>query len=171
MNKTAKQRLSQAEIDSLVQQAAAKKQSGARSGFPAPRVQKQEARPTVDSRRQPEAAASSTDSAQGKPGQTENQRQTSEGTQEQLHGQQTQGTPAIKADEPQSAPKSAELPAKSEGDPGQDERRGGAIIVSSSPQHGHLELEQHFWLGGEGTSDLQADGVMIVLNRKLFKLG
>lgn len=171
MNKTAKQRLSQAEIDSLVQQAAAKKQSRAGSGLPTPRVQKQEGKPNGDPKRQPEVAASSAGNATGKPGRPENQRQTLEKTQEQLHSQEVQGTATVKVDEPKLPPKSTELPAKADRVPLQDEKRDRMIIVSSTPQHGHLEVEQRFWLGGEGASDLQSDGVMIVLNRKLSKLG
>ena len=171
MNKAAKQRLSQAEIDSLVQQAAAKKQHRAGSGPPAPKVQKPEARPSVDSKRQPEVAASSTDSVAGKPVQPESRRQTLGGTQEQLRGQQPQNAPAVKAEEPQAAPKSAESLAKVESSPRQDERGAGVIVLSSSPQHGHLELEQRFRLGGKGTSSPQSERVMIVLDRKLFKLG
>jgi hypothetical protein len=145
VNKTAKQRLSQSEIDSLVQQASVKKQLGSGPGLPAPRPQKHEAKPNVESRRLPEEAAAPAEAAVTKP---ENQRQPVAKAQEQPRAQQAKA--AAKNEEPQSAAKAVE---------------------SSSAQRSPLELKQYFWLGGEGTSDLQPDRVMTVLNKKLSRLG
>ena len=166
MNKTAKQRLSQSEIDSLVQQAAAKKQLGSGPGLPAPRPQKQEAKPTVDSKRQPEAAAPATDAVAGKP---ESQRQPAAKTAEQPRVQQTQA-PA-KREEPPSPAKAVETPARTEDNHSRDEKAAAVVVVSSSAHQSPLELKQYFWLGGEGKPDLQPDRVMTVLNKKLSKLG
>lgn len=166
MNKTAKQRLSQSEIDSLVQQAAVKKHLGSGPGLPAPRPQKQEAKPIVESRRPPEAAAAPAEAAVPKP---ENQRQPAAKGQEQPRAQQTQA--AAKNEEPQSAAKAVETPARSEENHNKDEKAAAAVVVSSSAQRSRLELKQYFWLGGEGTSDLQPERVMTVLNKKLSRLG
>lgn len=171
MNKTAKQRLSQSEIDSLVQQASVKKQLGSGLGFPAPRPQKQEAKPAVDSKRQPEAAAPVTDAVAGKPGQTENQRQTPVKTPEQARGQQTQSAHAAKKEDAQPAAKATETVAKDEDNHSQGEKAARAVVVAPSADHNPLELKQYFWLGGEGTSDLQSDRVMTVLKKKLSRMG
>ncbi len=165
MNKTAKQRLSQSEIDSLVQQAAAKKQLGSGPGLPAPRPQKQEAKPSVESRRLPEATAAPVEAVAPKP---ENQRQPAAKVQEQPRAQQTQA--AAKKEGPQSAAKAVETPARAEDNHNQDEK-AAVVVVSSSAQQSPLELKQYFWLGGEGTSDLRPDRVMTVLNKKLSRLG
>lgn len=166
MNKTAKQRLSQSEIDSLVQQASVKKQLGSGPGLPAPRPQKQEAKPAVDSKRLPEAAAAPAEAAVPEP---ENQRQPAAKAQEQPRAKQTQA--AAKKEEPQSAAKAVETPARSEDNHNQDEKAAAVVVVSSSAQGSPLELKQYFWLGGEGTSDLQSDRVMTVLKKKLSRMG
>jgi hypothetical protein len=171
VNKTAKQRLSQSEIDSLVQQAASKKQLGSGPGLPAPRPQKQEVKPAVDSKRQSEAVAPVTDAVAGKPGQPDNQRQTPAKTAEQARGQQPQSVPAAKKEGSQPAAKATETVAKDEDDPGHDEKAAGPVVVTPSAGHNPLELKQYFWLGGEDASDLQPDRVMTVLNKKLFRLG
>jgi hypothetical protein len=172
VNKTAKQRLSQSEIDSLVQQASVKKQLGSGPGLPAPRPQKQEVKPALDSKRQSEAVAAPAEAAVPK---TENQRQTPVKTPEQARSQQTQSAPAAKKEDaqPQPAAKSAETPARSEDNHNQDEKPAAVVVVSSSAsaQRSPLELKQYFWLGGEGTSDLRPDRVMTVLNKKLSRLG
>jgi hypothetical protein len=173
VNKTAKQRLSQSEIDSLVQQASVKKQLGSGPSLLAPRPQKQEAKPALDSKRQPEATAPVMDAVAGKPGQTENQRQTPVKTPEQARSQQTQSAPAAKKENAQPAAKSVETPARSEDNHNKDEKAAAVVVVSSSAsaQGSPLELKQYFWLGGEGTSDLRPDRVMTVLNKKLSRLG
>lgn len=170
MNKTAKQRLSQSEIDSLVQQASVKKQLGSGPGLPAPRPQRQEAKPGVESRRLPEAVAAPEEAAVPKP---ENQRQTPVKTPEQARGQQTQSAPAAKKEDAQPAAKATETVAKDEDNHKKDEKAAAVVVVSSSAsaQGSPLELKQYFWLGGEGTSDLQPNRVMTVLNKKLSRLG
>src|SRR4030042_6723234 len=99
MNKTAKQRLSQAEIDSLVQQAATKKALGSGASLPACRPLKQVPKPTVDSKRRPEMAALSTAGLARKSGQNEDQNQTSGQIEEQLHTQQPQSITDLKPEE------------------------------------------------------------------------
>ncbi len=167
MNKTAKQRLSQAEIDSLVQQAATKKQLGSGPGLPASRASKQEAKPSTEPKRQPAAAAPATEAVADKP---EGQRQPAAKIQEQPRVQQPQAVPAKKEELPSTA-EAEETPARAENNDSQSEKASPVVVVASPVQHSPLELKQYFWLGGEGTSDLQPDRVMTVLNKKLFKLG
>ncbi|MBM4445630.1 MAG: hypothetical protein FJ020_10105 [Chloroflexi bacterium] len=166
MNKTSKQRLSQAEIDSLVQQAAAKKQLGSGPRPSVPRPQKQEARPTPDSKRPPEANPA-VDAAAAKP---EGQRQPEAKTPEQARSQQAQAATAKKEASP-APEKAAETPAKVEEGRSRDEKAPTVVLVPTPGQQNPLELKQYFWLGGEGTSGLQPDGVMTVLNKKLIRLG
>ncbi|OGO01811.1 MAG: hypothetical protein A2Y72_01280 [Chloroflexi bacterium RBG_13_53_26] len=170
MNKTAKQRLSQAEIDSLVQQAATKKQLGSGASLPAFRPLKQVPKPTVDSKRRPEMAALSTAGLARKSGQNEDQNQTSGQIEEQLHTQQPQSITDLKPEESQSPQKIAESPAKPESSRSKEDKQGIAIpLSSSSSPYCQFELKQSF--RQEGTLDLPPDMVMAVLNKKLSKLG
>ena len=170
MNKTAKQRLSQAEIDSLVQQAATKKQLGVGASFPASRPQKQGPRPTVDSKHRPEMAALSTAGLARKSGQNESQHQTSGQIEEQLHTEQPQSSTDLKPEESQLSQKASESPAKPEGSRSKEDRQGIAIpLPSSSSPYCQFELKQS--LRQEGTLDLPPYMVMAVLNKKLSKLG
>ena len=131
-----------------------------------PRPQKQEAKPSVEPKRLPEAAAAPAEAAAPKP---ENQRQPAVKAKEQPRAQQTQA--AAKNEEPQSAAKAVETPARSEDNHNKDEKADAVVVGASSEQRSPLELKQYFWLGGEGTSDLQPDRVMMVLNKKLSRLG
>ena len=170
MNKTAKQRLSQTEIDSLVQEAATKKPLSAGSGQPGPRPQRQEPKPTVDSKRRSEAAALSSSGAPSTSEQEDNRNQTSGRTEERLPTQQPQSAPEPTKEEPQPARKSSEAPAKSDGGQSKGQKQVSIIPLSSSSR-GQFQLEQSFLLLGEETSDLQMDLVMAVLNKKLSRLG
>jgi len=170
MNKTAKQRLSQAEIDSLVQQAATKKQLGSGAGFPTSRLPKQGPKPTVDAKRRPEMAALSTAGLASKSGQNENQNKTSRQIEEKLHTQQPQSSTDLKPEESQLSQKASESPAKPEGSRIKEDKQGAAIpLSSSSSPYYQFELKQSF--KQEGTSDLPPNVVIAVLNRKLSRLG
>jgi hypothetical protein len=169
MNKTAKQRLSQTEIDGLVQQAASKKPLSAGSGQPVPRPQRQEPKPTVDSKRRSETAAPSSSGAPSTSGQEDNRNQTSGRTEERLPTQQTQSAPEPTKEEPQPARKSSEAPVKSDNGPSKVQKQVSIPPLSSSSR-GPLQLEQSFQLLGEGASDSHQDMVMAVLNKKLSRL-
>lgn len=170
MNKTAKQRLSQTEIDSLVQQAASKRPLRAGSGQPVPSPQRQEPKPTVDSKRWSEAASLSSSGAPSTSAQEDNRDQTSGRTEEHLPTQQPQSAPEPTREESQPARKNSEAPAKSDSGPSKGQKQV-SIIPLSSASHGQVQLEQSFLLLGDGTSDLQLDLVMAVLNKKLSRLG
>ena len=169
MNKTAKQRLSQTEIDSLVQQAASKKRFSAGPGQPGPRPQKPEPKPAVDSKRGTEAAAPASSSAPSTSGQGDNRNQAPARTEEPLPAQQPQSVAEPPKEEPQPARKSPEAPVKSDNGPSKVQKQVSIPPLSSSSR-GPLQLEQSFQLPGEGTSDSQRDLVMAVLNKKLSRL-
>lgn len=169
MNKTAKQRLSQAEIDSLVQQAASKRPLSPGLGQPGPRPQRQEPKPTVDSKRRTEAAAPASSGEPSTSGQEDNRNKASAQTEERVPTQQPQSAAEPPKEEPQPARKPSEAPVKSDGGPGKVQKQVSIPPLSSSSR-GPLQLEQSFQLPGEGTSDSQRDLVMAVLNKKLSRL-
>jgi len=130
-----------------------------------PRPQRQEAKPTPDSKRQPETAPV-VDAAAAKP---EDQRQPEAKAPEQPRDQQAQ-VPVAKKESP-AAEKATETPAKAEESRSRDEKPPTVVLVPTPGQQSPLELKQYFWLGGEETPGLQPDGVMTVLNKKLIRLG
>jgi hypothetical protein len=78
---------------------------------------------------------------------------------------------AAKKEESPVVAKAVETPAKAEESLSRDEKVPTVVVVPSPARQNPLELKQYFWLGAEGASGPQPEGVMTVLNKKLFRLG